>query len=299
MRRNQMFPQRFLSAADVQQYNPIGVVVTVQGVIQEVFGKKGQEEIVFFLKFLELRKPYKLNKTNADALFAEVDDTDDWIGKKLRITPFDTYFTDQDKNGRAIRKEVTTASLQFVADNTPSPLPPNTDLTEYGYEVDHGIRKPLPGAAPRAALPSAPPPPPPPPAAPEEPIGQPKADAFLKHIRAVSKTFDDFLRFAYAQDQSVYAKAYGKEIADIPQSVLPMMRAFMATLGLKTGADVAPPSPPPPPPPPPSSDTSIPVAGEVIDQATGEVVSRMASVPSEISPLPKGGDPFADVDLKF
>ena len=277
MRRNQMFPQRFLSAADVQAYNPVGAVVTVQGVIEEVFGEKGKEEVVFFLKFVELKKPYRLNKTNADALFAEVDDTDNWIGKRLRITPFNTTVTDKDAKGRAIRKEVVSASLQFVADSVPVVLPPNTDLTEYAYEVDNNLRKPLPGAAPRAL----PPIPPPPALASTEPIGPLAAAAFLKHIRAVGKVFDDFLRYAHAKDQAIYAQAYGKEISEIPSSVRPMMREFLASLGVKTGADVPPPPPPPPPAPAPAA------TGDVFDPTTGEVIKRGAA------------DPYADIDVPF
>lgn len=84
MKITDMMPSKYLKSSDVEPPK----IVTIAGLKQENLAKENeQKKMRWVMEFDELDKPLVLNNTNlkrcAKALGSE--DTDDWIGKKIKL----------------------------------------------------------------------------------------------------------------------------------------------------------------------------------------------------------------------
>lgn len=79
---NDLFPSRYLKVADLQGSSP---TVTIAGVMLEVMGRAREKKPVVY--FVGKTKGLLLNKTNAQAIarLAGSDDTDQWVGVRVRL----------------------------------------------------------------------------------------------------------------------------------------------------------------------------------------------------------------------
>jgi hypothetical protein len=79
---NDLFPSRYLKAADLKGSSP---TVTVAGVMLEVMGRAREKKPVVY--FVGKSKGLLLNKTNALELarLAGSDNTDQWVGVRVRL----------------------------------------------------------------------------------------------------------------------------------------------------------------------------------------------------------------------
>jgi len=90
MNYDQMFPSRFIKAGEMEG-KP--VTLTIDGVGREPMEREdGHEEMVVIVAFREKRKTgdpieWRVNKTNAQAMFAMWPDTDEWVGKRVTLFP--------------------------------------------------------------------------------------------------------------------------------------------------------------------------------------------------------------------
>ena len=89
MKRNEVFPSKYLKAADL---GGKPAVVKISRVSYETLkSPEGKEQNKTILAFAGAAKLLPLNMTNWDAV-ANVagDDTDDWVGKKIELYPTTT-----------------------------------------------------------------------------------------------------------------------------------------------------------------------------------------------------------------
>lgn len=96
MRTNQIFPSKYLAAADL---NDEHLTLTISGAEMETLN----EEAKLVLYFREREKGMVVNETNCKALEASLgsDDTDDWIGHPVVLYP--TMVDFQGRQVEAIR----------------------------------------------------------------------------------------------------------------------------------------------------------------------------------------------------
>lgn len=95
---NEMFPSKFLKAADIDQ----DYEVTIAEISKDTLGQGAEAEEKYILFFEEYDKGLVLNKTNTGLIAAQHgDDTDKWKGKKVVLTVEDVTF--QGKITPAIR----------------------------------------------------------------------------------------------------------------------------------------------------------------------------------------------------
>lgn len=105
---NQMFPSKWLAAADL---NDADATLTIKAVEEETVGQGDEAERKWVVYFNEVGKGLVLNKTNANSISSCLgDDTDDWIGRKVVLYPTQVQFSG--KMVEAIRvKERATRNL--------------------------------------------------------------------------------------------------------------------------------------------------------------------------------------------
>ena len=90
MKVSQMFPSKYLAAADLQGH---AVTVNISSVSIENVGREDKPENKPVLTFSGKEKGLVLNKTNTMVIAdAYGDDTDDWVGKELQLYPDKTQF---------------------------------------------------------------------------------------------------------------------------------------------------------------------------------------------------------------
>lgn len=90
-RLNQMFPSKWLTAADLEDGE---CTFTIRAVTQEEIGQGEEAEIKWVVWLKEVAKGIVLNKTNATSLAnCFGDDTDDWIGKQAVFYPTEVSFS--------------------------------------------------------------------------------------------------------------------------------------------------------------------------------------------------------------
>lgn len=82
MKTNQIFPSKYLAAADLNDEHK---TLTISGAEMETLN----EEQKLVLLFREVGKGMVVNKTNCRALESALgsDDTDDWIGRRIVLYP--------------------------------------------------------------------------------------------------------------------------------------------------------------------------------------------------------------------
>ena len=83
MHIDDLIPSKYLKRSDVEPPK----IVTIRGLKREQFEDKGQMKTKWAMSFEELDKPLLLNKTNIKrcAKACGSEDTDDWVGKKIKI----------------------------------------------------------------------------------------------------------------------------------------------------------------------------------------------------------------------
>lgn len=83
-RLTDLYPSKYLKAADIKGHTPI---VTIRSCVVEELGQEENKESKPVLYFEGKDKGMALNVTNANtiALILGSDDTDNWIGKKIKL----------------------------------------------------------------------------------------------------------------------------------------------------------------------------------------------------------------------
>lgn len=81
---NDLYPSKYLKAADIEGHEP---VVTIESVSVEELGQGEEKDTKPVLYFAGKDKGLCLNLTNANtiALLFNSDNTDDWMGKKIKL----------------------------------------------------------------------------------------------------------------------------------------------------------------------------------------------------------------------
>lgn len=308
MRLDQMFPDKNLRAQDLLDYNPAGTYATIAGVASQIFpGDNGEPEISHSIRFVEFKKPMRLNKSNATTLYERWSDSEDWVGKVVLIKGFETRIADQSSKGKM--KTIWMFVVELAPEGARPVLPPNTDITAIKLEVEGGHRKAPPGSTLLALGPAAPPPP----AAPLPKFGADAAEKMHAQIKLRGKTFDDMLRWLYLHENATYNMIYGNEAADFPGEAKPGIFNFLKAMvppppGMdSTTGEIPPPPPAPAVPPPAAPTTPAPAAASSASAPFApsgrKSVTNLADengIPAELSqpvkPLPP---PPGEIDVPF
>ena len=92
MKASEVFPSKYLKSEDIGEEQPILTITKFELV---TYGGEGGEkkEIKPVLSFKETEKLLQLNKTNNKTLIKLYgDETDDWIGKRIKLSVIDVQF---------------------------------------------------------------------------------------------------------------------------------------------------------------------------------------------------------------
>ena len=254
MKLSQMFPSRTLDAEDLEAFAPGVTIVTIENVAFRTMEatKPGDAEIEYSIKFREFRKMVRLSKTRAQTI-ADVlgtDETDEWVGKTVGISPAKISIYDRDSKRN---KLLTIVSIDIQRPMSPPTLAPNTDITGAASQARLNAR-----AVPGASLP---------PTAGAAPamLGMEQASLILAALKERNKTWDDLL--VYLRSLGMGEAVAGRMPFDCPAAVLAPARAFVRGFPRVKDVDVQ------------AEAGRIragwapPAATEVIDKATGEVIT--------------------------
>lgn len=270
MKLTQMWPRKTLDPLDLAAL--LGeerfLSVTIDRIDYKTLEAKnpGDAEIAYYIKFVELAKPTKLSKTFADQIAGclGTDDTEEWKGRVISITPAKIMVPALDGSGRKVA--ITVVNCDLMAPKKPPSLRPNTDITGLQFEPSAGgpRRPPLLGQAPgggngagsTAAV-----------------LGEDRAARLIVSLRMRGKTWEDAIR--HCQNLGMGELIAGKLAADASMAVMPSIVAFLKSFPktvdvpdidravAEIRAAWAPPAPPSP---------TAPKKGEVVDPSTGEVI---------------------------
>lgn len=100
-RMSDAFPSKYLAAdVDIRDQDDGGTILTISGSEIVLVGQGEDASHKPVLYFEEVNKGLVLNKTNANVLTAmfKSDDTDDWIGKQIKL-----YSKDVEYQGKMVR----------------------------------------------------------------------------------------------------------------------------------------------------------------------------------------------------
>lgn len=133
MKINEMFPSKYLAAADLKGKV---VAVTMMQVVMEKIGK--DERPVLY--FVGANKGLVLNKTNGTTISqAFGDDTDAWTGKNIEIFPAMTEY--QGKPTPCLRvRTLNSPTFPQAETAAPAELPPGIDPDEPGPSDNEATR---------------------------------------------------------------------------------------------------------------------------------------------------------------
>lgn len=262
MHLKQMFPKHTLDAEDLNAYSPTGAVVTIESLDYKTVTatRPGDAEVAYYLKVRELKKPFKLNKTNAHAI-AQVlgtEDTDRWVGEVIRLMPIRMNLTDR-ATGKPIK--IWTFDVDMMRPREAPALLPNTDITGMAVDASRQLPGRAPGTVPQGGAGAA--------MGELTPIGADKAADVAVGLSERARTLEDFRK--HLVGIGLGGLVENKMPPQWPQAILPVARAFCAQL----------PKCAPPMAPsavvaikaawlPPAAQASAPQA-EVINRTTGEV----------------------------
>ena len=127
MNANEMFPSKYLKAADIGESKPI---VTIEKVIKEEVGQGDQKDVRPVIYFSGKEKGVVCNKTNWNTLINLFGyETDDWTGKKVRLMVQEVAF--QGKMTPALR-----FSSMPVTQDGPVKAPSKPAKTQEEIEAD-------------------------------------------------------------------------------------------------------------------------------------------------------------------
>jgi hypothetical protein len=123
MTRDEVFPSKYLKAADLK--GKPRIVTIVMAPFEKLKGLDGKENRKIVLYFKNVPKSLPLNATNFDAVrdATGCDDTDDWVGKEIELYP--TRTTMGGKLVDCIRIRPPSVSRPAVA--VPPPASPPAD----------------------------------------------------------------------------------------------------------------------------------------------------------------------------
>lgn len=125
-RMNDMFPSKFLTAADLDEQER---TFTVSGIDTEIVGQGDEAESKWVLYFNDAEKGLVLNKTNANSISGALgDNTDDWIGRQVVLYPTEVAFGGKMVAAIRVKEKATRTLAQQAAKRTPArtmPVPEN------------------------------------------------------------------------------------------------------------------------------------------------------------------------------
>lgn len=229
MKLGQMFPSKYLSSSDV----PPGAFTTVT--IAEVDwidvsmhkDSPDDPDAAYILKFREFKKPMKLNRTNANVIASvlRTDETDEWIGRQVRIFPTQVQFGGQ--TYPVIRVDINPVhGIGLPPRNPGATLAPPANASSLPATFD------------------------------TKPIGQKNAANFMAALAEQGKRTDDFLRWAKLCEREIHDLCYGREINDWPRGGATLMQRYLREIPPDAGPEN--PNPAPPVEPPPEDNLDIP-----------------------------------------
>lgn len=268
-----MFPSKTLAGEDfAAALGGQPVTLTIEGITDKAFESRdrpGEEDIVYYIKFRQLKKPVKLNQSNAWAIADALGTTEsnEWLGKNVMVCAYKKSIV-VNVGGRPNKKVI------WVFDFSPEPAvePPvalvNTDITGQAMAVRKGL------AAPGALL-SLPPggtAPQPPGAAPGL-WGEETALKVYANLYRRDKTMDDLRAYVKAMAPQI-GPALDVVPPKWPQACLPWARTYCegipATKPVPSDADTA------------AVKASWAPKSEVVDRKTGEVITPGKTDPDDI-----------------
>lgn len=91
---SEVFKSDYLKAEDIPEE---GMVLTISGVEIKELGQGKDKETKPVLSFKEIEKSLVCNKTNCNTVhkLTGSDDTDDWVGHKVRLLSMEVQFKDE------------------------------------------------------------------------------------------------------------------------------------------------------------------------------------------------------------
>jgi hypothetical protein len=122
------FPSKYLAAdVDVKDMDEGGTILTIRAGDFELVGQGDDQEQKLVLYFEEVNKGLIVNKTNATTLsqILKSDDTDDWIGKAVKLYAKDVEFSG--KMVRGIRVNTRLPVAAKAAGKGKAPVPQTVD----------------------------------------------------------------------------------------------------------------------------------------------------------------------------
>jgi hypothetical protein len=96
MRSSEAYPSKYLKSADVKAKQ---MIATISYVAMETVGQDKKEKPVIYL---ETGKPIVCNRTNFEAIEEAFGDSDDWVGKKIKVFCAPTTYQGKRTDGSRI-----------------------------------------------------------------------------------------------------------------------------------------------------------------------------------------------------
>lgn len=301
MKLTQMWPRKTLDPLDLAALvaDERFLSVTIERIDYKTLEARnpGDAEIAYYIKFVELAKPTKLSKTFADQIAAclGTDDTAEWKGRVISITPAKIMVPALDGSGRKV--PITVVNCDLMAPRKPPGLRPNTDITGLQFAAASGAPRLQPGQPPTIAAGGVA-------VAANATLGDDRAARLIVSLRTRGKSWEDAVR--HCKSMGMGELIAGKIPADAALAVMPSIVAFgrsfpkvadvpdaeQAVAELKAAWA----------PPQPTAETmrtpAASVRGEVIDPSTGEVVQAPRPPASE-SPILRPVPIVHDDDVPF
>lgn len=189
------FPSRYLMSSELQPVGP--TLVTIRSIWQggtDVDEKTGETFPLYLIAFNEFHKPAKLKSGFAFSIGEHLgEDMDLWIGREINIQPVNV--------------------MAFGKMHTMVGMAPHQPAA--GPALPQGQAPPKGGAKTARNL---------------SPIGAVAAGRFTKRLGELSSDWGGFLAHLKATDVDAHADAYGKEIAEVPAWLMPLMKHYLDLL---------------------------------------------------------------------
>lgn len=210
-----MFPKQTLDAEDLFALAPQGAVVTIEKVDFKTYdsGRVGDAEISYFLFTREFKKPFRLNKQNAQTIEQVLgsDETDEWIGRTIMVCGVKKKITDRD-TGKP--KQIWVIDVDMMAPRSAPTLPPKQDIT--GLAASNRPTALPPGVAAHAGALSS--------ASGQNTIGIDKAVEIAAVLEERGKSLADLA--AHLDSIGMGGHIAGKELPDWPFLIIAVAKKF-------------------------------------------------------------------------
>jgi hypothetical protein len=107
-----VFSSKYLSANDID--NEVSYPVTIVAVDTNEFGQGKDKQVKFEIKFREIKKPFIVNKTNANSIAKLLGpETDEWVGKRITLFKTEVQYKDEMVDGIRIKSKLPPPSARF------------------------------------------------------------------------------------------------------------------------------------------------------------------------------------------